>query len=177
MFSELKELTGRLDIVVNNAAVNILESVEDCTPASFHRTLEINVTAAVSVCRHAVKLMGPNGAIVNVSSVLSFIARPGIPAYITSKGAISALTRALAAEFSALNIRVNAIAPGYIATEALGPVRNILDFDARIRSRTPLGRWGEPDEIAAVIAFLASPASSLVQGQVIVADGGMSIAL
>src|SRR5215813_12544990 len=62
VFSELKELTGRLDIVVNNAAVNILESVEDCTPASFHRTLEINVTAAVSVCRHAVKLMGPNGA-------------------------------------------------------------------------------------------------------------------
>ena len=108
---------------------------------------------------------------------MSLVARPGIPAYIAAKGGLAALTRALAVEFGPQGVNSNAIAPGYIVTDMNTALKADPKFDRFVRERTPLGRWGEPKEIGAVALFLASDASSYVNGHLLVADGGMTIAL
>jgi len=169
---------GRIDILVNNAGANLPESIAECTEASFRRTMDLNVTAVYALARLVASHMAKGGgAIVNLASVLSFIARPTIPAYVTSKGAVAALTRALAVELGPKGIRCNAVAPGYILTEATAFLRSDEAFQSKLQARTPLERWGKPEEIARVVAFLASDEASFVTGHILVADGGLSIAL
>ena len=104
-------------------------------------------------------------------------ARPGVVAYAAAKGGLRALTRALAVELGPKGITCNAIAPGFFKTEMTAPLSGDADFDAMVRARTPLGRWGKPEELAGAVMFLASDAGAYVNGHVLAVDGGMSIAV
>jgi gluconate 5-dehydrogenase len=117
------------------------------------------------------------GRIINTGSIMGTVARPTIPAYVSSKGGLEALTKALAVELSPHGITVNAIGPGYVATEMNTALVEDPMFDAMVKAKTPVGRWGEPREIAAAAVFLASDEASYITGQKLIVDGGMTIAL
>jgi gluconate 5-dehydrogenase len=114
------------------------------------------------------------GKIINTCSLMSELARPSIAAYSTAKGGLQMLTRSMATEWARYNIQVNGLAPGYFATEMTKPLHTDPEFDAWLKSRTPAGRWGDPSELLGTLIFLASDASSYVNGQVIFVDGGIT---
>ena len=114
------------------------------------------------------------GKIVNVCSIQSALARPGVAPYAATKGGLKLLTQGMCADWGPSGIQVNAIAPGYFATEMTRPLVEDPDFDAWVRRRTPAARWGRPDELVGALLFLASPASDFVNGQTLFVDGGMS---
>ena len=170
---------GRLDVVVNNAAILDSGDFLDLAPAEFDRVLRVNLRGAFLAGQAAARRMvaqveagGEPGAIVNLSSVNAVFALPDHVAYSISKGGISQLTKAMALSLARHNIRVNAIGPGSINTAMLAKVMSDDAVRQRILSRTPLGRLGEVDEIAEIALFLASPAASYITGQTIYADGG-----
>jgi NAD(P)-dependent dehydrogenase (short-subunit alcohol dehydrogenase family) len=172
------EKFGRLDILVNNAGIIINKLVIDMTRADWERIQAVNATAAFLHCREAVKAMMPNksGAIVNIASYASFFAFPTIAAYTASKGALAQLTRTLALEVIEHGIRVNAIGVGDVVTNILN---DVVDdgpgFLARHGEAAPIGRAAQPEEIAEVVAFLASDRASFIVGSVVMADGGMTV--
>jgi NAD(P)-dependent dehydrogenase (short-subunit alcohol dehydrogenase family) len=168
--------TGRVDILVNNAGITHAADFLDLAEADFDRVLKVNLKSMFlcgqAVARHMVKA-GVKGAIVNLSSVNAVLAIPNQVPYVVSKGGINQLTRVMALSLAPHGIRVNAIGPGTIATELARQA--VLGDEAsrrRILSRTPLKRLGEPEEIAAVAAFLASDDASYLTGQTIYPDGG-----
>jgi NAD(P)-dependent dehydrogenase (short-subunit alcohol dehydrogenase family) len=170
---------GDIDILVNNAAILVKADFLDLDPEDFDRVLRVNLKGAFlcgqAVARHMVeriKAGGRPGAIVNLSSVNAVFAIPDQVPYSVSKGGLSQLTKVMALSLAAYGIRVNAIGPGSIATEMLESVMNNPAVRNTILSRTPLGRIGEPREIAAIAAFLASDEASYITGQTIYADGG-----
>ncbi len=170
---------GRVDILVNNAGINHREPLADFDDGDWDRVIETNLTAVMRLSRDAGRHMAArgHGRIINTASIMSLVARPGIAAYVASKGGLAALTRALAVEFGPQGVNSNAIAPGYIVTDMNTALKADPEFDRFVRDGTPLGRWGEPREIGAVALFLASDASSYVNGHLLVADGGMTISL
>jgi NAD(P)-dependent dehydrogenase (short-subunit alcohol dehydrogenase family) len=179
LFADLVEREGRVDVLVNNAA--ILDSADflDLTEHEFDRVLRVNLKGAFLMGQAAARLMveqvkagGAPGAIINLSSVNAVFALPDHVAYSVSKGGIAQLTKAMALSLAPHGIRVNAIAPGSIMTAMLEKVMDDASARQRILSRTPLGRLGKPEEIAAIAAFLASDAASYITGQTIYADGG-----
>ena len=113
-----------------------------------------------------------NGRIINIASLLSFQGGINVPAYTASKHGVAGVTKALANEWGAKGVNVNAIAPGYISTDNTEALRNDPDRNASILARIPVGRWGNPDDLAAVAVFLASPASSYINGEILTVDGG-----
>jgi gluconate 5-dehydrogenase len=138
----------------------------------------VNLDAPFALARRSARLMaGRPGRIINVASIMGTVARPTIPAYVSSKGGLEAMTKALAVELGPIGITVNAIGPGYVATEMNTPLVENPEFDEMVRSRTPVGRWGEPEEIAAAAVFLASDEAAYVNGQKLIVDGGMTAAL
>jgi glucose 1-dehydrogenase len=170
---------GDIDVLVNNAAILVKADFLDLDPEDFDRVLRVNLKGALlcsqAVARHMVeriKAGGRPGSIVNLSSVNAVFAIPDQVPYSVSKGGLSQLTKVAALSLAPYGIRVNAIGPGSIATEMLESVMNKPEVRKTILSRTPLGRIGEPSEIAAVAAFLASDQASYVTGQTIYADGG-----
>jgi NAD(P)-dependent dehydrogenase (short-subunit alcohol dehydrogenase family) len=170
---------GDIDILVNNAAILVKADFLDLDPEDFDRVLRVNLKGAFlcgqAVARHMVERIksgGRPGAIVNLSSVNAVFAIPDQVPYSVSKGGLSQLTKVMALSLAAYGIRVNAIGPGSIATEMLESVMNNPAVRNTILSRTPLGRIGEPREIAAIAAFLASDEASYITGQTIYADGG-----
>jgi len=170
---------GRVDVLVNNAgAVAVVPALEE-EPASFRRILEVNVTApfvlSQLVARHMVSDGG--GTIVNVASVLGLIASGRIPqaSYSASKGALVNLTRELAAQWADKGVRVNALAPGWFASEMTAEMFASERGRRFIERNTPMGRAGEEGELDGALLFLASPASSFVTGQVLCVDGGWTI--
>ncbi|MBE9640197.1 SDR family NAD(P)-dependent oxidoreductase [Salipiger mangrovisoli] len=170
-------LTGRLDVVMNNAGVSGNSPSLDLTEDKWRRTLDINLTGAFLVAQAAGRVMAETGggSIVNTASMYGVVAAPARAAYCASKAGVVALTKVLAIEWASLGIRVNAIGPGYVRTaltESLA-AEGRLDLDA-ILNRVPSGRLGRPEEIASAALFLASPASGYVTGQTLVADGGWS---
>lgn len=170
---------GAIDILVNNAAVNQTCDLLDITEADYDRVLGVNLKGAFlmlqAVARHMVAQAETGrkpGAIINMSSVNDTLAIPTIATYCMSKGGVAQLTAAASIRLAAHGIRVNAIGPGSIRTDMLTSVVSDPEAMARVLSRTPLGRPGEPEEIAAIALFLASDAASYVTGQTIYADGG-----
>jgi len=166
---------GPIDILVNNAGTNIRGVTEDYSLDDWNTVLNLNLNAGFALSQAFAKdrfQRKEGGKIVNIASVMTFGARPTIAAYVASKGAIGQLTKALAVEWADRDIIVNAIAPGFIDTPLNEPLVNNTEFDAWIKKRTPLGRWGKPEDLGPLAVFLASDASRYVTGQVIYADGG-----
>ena len=172
------ERFGTLDILVNNAGRIIYKPVVETSREEWERILATNATGAFLHSREAMKAMMPNkrGAIVNIASYASFFAFPGIAAYTASKGALAQLTRTQALEAIPHGIRVNAIGVGDVVTNILNDfMDNGRDFLAEHGKSAPIGRAAQPEEIAEVVAFLASDRASFIVGAVVMADGGMTV--
>jgi NAD(P)-dependent dehydrogenase (short-subunit alcohol dehydrogenase family) len=170
---------GALDILVNNAARFLQQPTLETSEAQWDEILDVNARGTFLHCREALKVMSEHGsgAIVNVASISGVIGLPGQAAYSASKGAIVQLTRVLAVEFAARGIRVNAVAPGAVVTGFLeGLVPDSRQMLASFGPQHPIGRSAQPEEIADVIAFLASPKSSFMTGAVVMVDGGFTAA-
>jgi 3-oxoacyl-[acyl-carrier protein] reductase len=175
LFAETKKAFGVPDVLVNNAGVYDFEPLENVTEAEFHRQYNINVLGTVLTIQEAVKHFGPKGgSVINVSSVAGANAVPNSVVYSGTKAAVDSVTRVLAKELGSRNIRVNAIAPGGVETEGTHRIGVIgSDFEKQMIADTPLGRLGQPDDIARVAVFLASDDSSWLTGERITASGGL----
>jgi gluconate 5-dehydrogenase len=167
---------GPIDVLVNNAGLQQRAPMLDFAVEDFRRLIEVNLVAAFTVGKavatHMVKR--GRGKIVNVCSVQSELGRPTIAPYTATKGGLKMLTRGMCADFGPLGIQVNALAPGYFATELTAALVADEEFSGWVARRTPAGRWGRVEELGGAIVFLASEASSFVNGQILYVDGGMT---
>jgi len=170
---------GGVDILFNNAGIQRRGPMVDFEPADWDAVIATNLTAPFIVSQAVLPSMigKKRGKIVHVASLTSELARPNIVPYTAAKGGVRQLTRGMAVELAPHNIQVNAIAPGYFATEMNSALLADQQFTAWVNKRTPAGRWGRPSEIAGLAVFLASSASDYVTGQIMFIDGGMSVAL
>ncbi len=173
LFAEAVQAYGQVDILVNNAGVFVFMPLEAITEAEFHRQFNINVLGTILATQAAAKHFGPNGgSIVNLTSVASVAAMPASGVYAASKSAVDTLTRVFAAELAPRKIRVNAVAPGFTETEGAAA----LEMPDGVREATiasiPLGRLGQPADIAQSVLFLASDAAAWITGERLTASGG-----
>ncbi len=176
LFDATKKGFGSLDVLVNNAGVYGFAPLEEVTEDEFHREFNINVLGLLLASREAMKHFGPHGgSVINISSMASMSPTPAAVVYSATKGAVDTITRVLAKELGPKKIRVNAINPGGVETEGVHSLGIIgSDFEKDMVARTPLGRLGQPDDIASVAVFLASAASGWMTGETIAVGGGFS---
>ncbi len=165
---------GRVDILVNNAGMATRGPAIDVSSTDWHRVLQVNLHAVFRLCQAAAKDMLPRkrGKIINIASMMSFEGGILVSPYTASKGAVGQLTKALANEWAPHGINVNAIAPGYIATDLTQPLQDDPVRGPAILVRIPAGRWGRPDDLGGAAVFLASAASDYVHGHLLAVDGG-----
>jgi 2-deoxy-D-gluconate 3-dehydrogenase len=165
---------GAPEILVNNAGMIYREAAENYDAEQWMKVVQVNLNSVFRLSQLAGRAMleKKRGKIVNIASLLSFQGGIRVPAYAASKGGVAQLTKALANEWAARNVQVNAIAPGYFRTENTTALRQDETRSRQILERIPAGRWGEPEDLAAAAVFLASPASDYVTGEVLVVDGG-----
>ena len=169
---------GKIDVLVNNAGINMKKEFTDVTDEDFQRILMTNVTSVFALSREVVKHMLQKGAgsIINISSMASQYGIPKVIAYTASKAAIEGMTKAMAVELSPKGIRVNCIAPGFIATDmSAKALNNDPDRKQKVMSRTPMGYMGDPSDIANAAVYLANGEAKYVTGVVLPVDGGNSI--
>jgi 3-oxoacyl-[acyl-carrier protein] reductase len=175
LFAETKKAFGRLDVLVNNAGVYEFAPIEEVTPEHFHKMFDLNVLGLILASQEAVKLFGPTGgSIINISSVAATMASPTTSVYSATKAAVDAVTKSLAKELGPRKIRVNSINPGMVDTEgyrSAGIAES--DFRKQVESQTPLGRIGQPHDIAPAAVFLASSDSSWITGETFYISGGL----
>ncbi|MBN7129775.1 SDR family oxidoreductase [Burkholderia multivorans] len=165
----------QIDIVINNAGIQFRRPLVDLELSDWQRVIDTNLTSAFIVAKQAAKRMiarDTGGKIINIGSLTSEAARATVGAYTAAKGGIKMLTRAMSAEWAASNIQANAIGPGYILTDMNQALVENAAFDAWVKSSNPSQRWGKPEELVGTAIYLASPASSYVNGQIIYVDGG-----
>jgi gluconate 5-dehydrogenase len=176
---EVIDRHGRIDILVNNAGIQRRGPFHEFPQQDWDDIIATNLTAPFVVSQAVVPGMieRKQGKIIHIASLMSDLARPTVVPYTAAKGGVRLLTRGMAVELAPHNIQVNAIAPGYFATEMNRALIDNAEFDAWVKKRTPAGRWGEPPEIAGLAVFLASNAANYMTGQILVMDGGMSVAL
>ena len=167
---------GPIDILVNNAGMQHRQPIEDFTDSEWKRMMDTNLNSAFYVARAVIPSMKSrrSGKIINICSVLSFVSRPTIVPYAVTKGGLAMFTKGLAVELASHNIQVNGIGPGFYKTEMNAALFANPEFDAWVCKRTPAARWGEPAELAGAAVFLASGASSYVNGQILCVDGGFT---
>ena len=170
---------GRIDVLVNNAGIQRRGALADFSQQDWDAIIATNLTAPFVVSQAVLPGMiaRKSGKIVHIASLMSEMARPSVVPYTAAKGGVRQLTRGMAVELAPHNIQVNAIAPGYFATEMNRALIDNAEFNAWVCKRTPAGRWGQPDELAGTAVFLASSASNYMTGQLLIVDGGMSVAL
>jgi 3-oxoacyl-[acyl-carrier protein] reductase len=175
LFSQAKTTFGRLDIVVNSAGMYEFAPIEQVTEAHFHRQFDLNVLGLILAAKEAVKHFGAEGgSIVNISSVASTAAPPNASVYSATKAAVDAVTRSLAKELGSRKVRVNAINPGMVETEGFKTAGlHESDFRKQAEAQTPLGRIGQPEDIAPAAVFLASPDSAWITGETLHITGGL----
>ena len=166
----------QLDILINNVGVRDRKPIDDFTLDDFRALLDANLVSAFDLSRHAAKQMKAKskGRIINVTSIVGQVARPGDAIYTATKAALGGLTLAMAAEYGPHGITVNAIAPGYVATETNASMIADPVNTEFLKKRTALGRWAEPEELAGAATFLASDAASYITGHVLTVDGGFT---
>jgi 2-deoxy-D-gluconate 3-dehydrogenase len=178
LIAQTEARCGGLDILINNAGINIRKPPHELSLAEWHKVLDTNLTSAY-LCSHAAYPLlkrGGHGKIINVGSIMSMFATGFSPVYAASKGGIVQLTKACAAAWAHDNIQVNAVLPGWIDTELTeGTRRDVPGWHDSVVKRTPAGRWGAIDDLRGIAVFLAAPASDFVTGAAITVDGGYSI--
>jgi 3-oxoacyl-[acyl-carrier protein] reductase len=174
VFAETKKAFGPLDVLVNNAGIYLFEPLESVTETGFHRQFNTNVLGPLLAIQEALHHFRPQGgSVINISSVASENPVPNSVVYSTTKAALDSITRVLSLEFGARQIRVNTIAPGGVETEGTKTAGVVgSDFEKQIVARTPLGRFGRPDDIAKVAVFLAGDDSAWMTGERIEVAGG-----
>ncbi|WP_404196246.1 SDR family oxidoreductase [Streptomyces tauricus] len=177
--ADVEERVGPLDILVNNAGMQLRAPLLEFTDTDWHRILDTNLTSAFLVGREAARGMTArgHGKIVNICSLQSEVARPGIAPYAATKGALKMLAKGMCADWGPHGVQVNGLGPGYIETELTQPLVDDPEFSAWVRRRTPAGRWGRTEDLVGGVLFLASPAADFVSGQVLYVDGGMTSVL
>jgi 3-oxoacyl-[acyl-carrier protein] reductase len=175
LFEETKKAFGTVDVLVNNAGVFEFESIEEVTEHEFHREFNTNVLGPILTIQQALKHFGPDGgSVINISSIVSENPVPNSLVYSATKSAVDSITRVLSKELGARKIRVNTIAPGGVETEGTHRIGVIgSDFQKQMVAATPLGRFGQPEDIAQVAVFLASEDSRWLTGERIAASGGL----
>lgn len=174
--NEFEANIGSIDILVNNAGIQLRAPLEDFDPDDFDRLMRTNVNSVFyvsqSVARHMIKRK--EGKIINIASVQSALARPGIAPYTASKGAVSNLTKGMTTDWAQYGLQINALAPGYIVTPLTQSLVDDPEFNAWLCKRTPANRWGNTQELVGTCVFLSSNAANFVNGQTIYVDGGIT---
>ena len=175
LFAETKRAFGKLDVLVNNAGVYQFAALGEITEEQFHRQFNTNVLGLLLATQEALKLFGPEGgSVINIGSTISRVTPPATVVYTATKGAVDAVTHVLAKELGPKKIRVNSINPGMVETEGAHAVGFIgSDFQKQFEAQTPLGRIGQPDDIAPIAVFLASADSGWMTGETVLASGGL----
>jgi len=172
VFANIAEMN--VDILINNAGSISRAPAAETEIDDWHRIIDTNLNSVFQIsqaCGRAMIAKG-SGTIINIASLLSFQGGINVPAYTASKHGVAGVTKALANEWGSRGVTVNAIAPGYISTDSTAALRADADRNASILARIPIGRWGNPDDIASVAVFLASPAARYINGEVLTVDGG-----
>lgn len=176
---EFESKTGPIDILINNAGMQHRTPLHEFDPAKFELLLQTNITSVFNVgqavANHMIKRGG--GKIINIASVQTALARPGIAPYTATKGAVGNLTKGTATDWAQFGLNVNAIAPGYFDTPLNAALVSDSEFTAWLEKRTPTGRWGQLDELIGAGIFLSSNASTFVNGHILYVDGGISACL
>ena len=174
LFAETKKAYGKLDILVNNAGIYDFKPLADVTPEHFHSLFNLNVLGLLLTTQEAIKLIGSEGgSVINISSIVGQMPVPTAAVYSATKASVDAITVSLAGELGAKKIRVNSLNPGMVETEGLHSVGfAVSDFRKHVEATTPLGRIGQPNDIATAAVFLASDDSGWITGQTLIAAGG-----
>ncbi len=169
----------QIDILINNAGMQHRGPLEEFDPAAFERLLQTNIASVFHVSQAASKHMisRQQGKIINIASVQTLLARPGIAPYTATKGAVGNLTKGMATDWAKYGLQCNAIAPGYFDTPLNAALVADKEFSAWLEKRTPAGRWGEVEELVGACIFLSSKASSFVNGHTLYVDGGITASL
>lgn len=170
---------GPIEILVNNAGMQHRGPLEDFAPEDFERLMRTNVSSVFNVGQACARHMIPRGRgkIVNIASVQSALARPGVAPYTASKGAVTNLTKGMATDWARHGLNINALAPGYFETPLNAALVSDPEFTAWLAKRTPQGRWGRVEELVGACVFLASPSASFVNGVTLFVDGGVTASL
>ncbi len=170
---------GALDILINNAGMQHRSPLHEFDPLMFEKLLQTNIASVFNVGQAVAQRMIKRGAgkIINIASVQTALARPGIAPYTATKGAVGNLTKGMATDWAQFGLNINAIAPGYFDTPLNAALVSDAEFSAWLRNRTPTGRWGQLDELIGASIFLSSDAATFVNGHVLYVDGGISACL
>lgn len=179
LFRTIETEAGRIDVLLNNAGINVRTDFRHLSDADWVRLREVNLDGAIRVARDGLPLLSASGSgsLINLSSIMAHRGFRQLAAYSATKGALSALTRALALEYAPFNVRVNALAPGFIETQITERVLRVPPIAKALLERTPMRRFGTPDDVAKAAMFFATDDSSYVTGAELAVDGGMAAAL